>query len=88
MKEQIPLIYLCIHKRLEDKFQNEAFKLKDLFLIFARTYHINKKFHYAVLKELESLKLMQRLNQHTARVLKCSVDLENTSRIYKKVGLY
>ena len=88
MKEQTPLIYLCIHKRLEDKYQNELFKLKDLFSILGRIYHINKKFHYAVLKELENLKLMKRINQHTVKMLKCNVDLENTSKIYKKVGLF
>jgi hypothetical protein len=88
IKERIPLIYLCIHKRLEDKFQNKIFKLKDLFTILARMYHLEKKFHYVVLKELEKLELIARVNQHTAKILDCDIDLENTSKIYKKTGLF
>lgn len=88
MKEQIPIIYLYIHGRLEEKYHYEIFKLKDLFLIFARNYHINKKFHYAILKELENLKLIERTNQHSVRVIKCNVNLKNISKIYKKIGLF
>lgn len=85
---KIPVMYLCVHKRLKDKFSFETFPLKEVLWILGKIYHIKKKYHYPILKELEDFKLLNKINQNEVVLLKCNINLEDTSKIYRKVGLY
>ena len=86
---KIPLIYLLMHKRLKDKmFKKKCLEVKEAFGMFGFTYHINKKYNYPILKELENFKLIKRINKTQLVVLKNGFNINNTSKIYKSVGLY
>ena len=88
MKNRTPLIYLCIHKRLKERFRFHSFSVKELFWMLGKIYHIEKRFNYLVLKELEDYKLLKRINLREAQLLNCKINLENTSRLYRIAGLY
>ena len=88
MAEKIPIIYLCIHERLKERFQKRETHVKNVFEIFGKTYGIKKIFWYPVLKELQNYSLIERINKSVIVVLGNRIDLKNTSKVYKAVGLY
>ena len=85
---KVPLIYLCIHQRLKEKFRFQTFSNKELLWILGKVYHIKKIYHYPILKELEDFDLINRVNRNEIILLKSNVDLNNTSKIYRSVGVY
>ncbi len=85
---KVPIVYLCIHERLKEKFRFQTFSSKELLWILGKVYHIKKKFHYPILKELQNFNLIDRINRNEIVLLKSNVDINNTSKIYKSVGLY
>ncbi|KKN16038.1 hypothetical protein LCGC14_0980000 [marine sediment metagenome] len=85
---KVPIVYLCIHERLREKFRFQTFSSKEVLWILGKVYHIKKKFHYPILKELESFDLIDRINRNEIVLLKHNIDLNNTSEIYRSVGLY
>ncbi len=88
MIKKIPIIYLCIHERLKEKFNIQETHVKNVFEIFGKTYGVKKIFWYPVLKELQNYKLIERINRSVIVVLNKNIDLKNTSKVYKAVGLY
>ena len=56
-------MYLFIHNRLDEKFNNKEVPIKTVFEIFGKYYRIQKKFRYPILKELEDLKLVSKINK-------------------------
>lgn len=88
MKEKIPIIYLCIHERLKEKYCNQETHIKNVFEVFGKTYGIKKIFWYPVLKELQTYKLIERINRSVIVVSNNRIDLKNTSKLYKQVGLH
>lgn len=87
MIKKIPIIYLCIHERLKERFRNQETRIKNVFEIF-RTFAIKKIHWYLVLKELQNYRLVERINRSVIVVLNKNIDLKNTSKVYKEVGLY
>ena len=87
MIKKIPIIYLCIHERLKERFHNQETRIKNVFEIF-RTFAIKKIHWYLVLKELQNYKLIERINRSVIVVLSKNIDLKDTSKVYKSVGLY
>ncbi len=85
---KVPLIYLCIHERLKEKFHFEIFSNKELLWMLGKVYHIKRKFHYPILKELETFGLINRTSKNQIILMKNKIDLNNTSKIYRSVGLY
>lgn len=83
-----PIIYLCIHERLKEKFRFEAFSNKELLLLLGKVYHIKKKYHYSILQELENFNLISKVSRNQMVLIKSKVDLDDTSKIYQGVGLY
>jgi hypothetical protein len=54
------LMYGIIHRRLKDSIiGNEPICRKQLFTIFGKVYHIPKSKKYAVMRELEELKMIR-----------------------------
>lgn len=89
MKEKIHIVYLCIHQRLISNCSiNNEMKVRDLFSILGRIYHIPKKFFYPIMKELINLNLIERPNRKFIKILDSQLDLDDTSHIYQSVGMF
>ena len=87
-KEEMKLVYLCIQKRIKDRSKNGVIPKKEVFIVFSNIYHLQKKFWYPVLKEMVDLELLECPDKNTVRVLKNDTDLKDTSKIYRRLGLY
>ncbi len=88
MKEKIPIIYLEMHDRLFNKFGKEEFETKELIGIFGRVYHIRKNLRYAVLKDMIGFNLINKITKMRLSLIELKMDVNNTSKVYKQVGLY
>lgn len=85
---KIPLIYLCIHERLKDKFGYFEFPSKELRWMLGKIHHIKKEYHYPIIKELENFKLIAKVNRSHIVLKKINININDTSKIYRSVGLY
>ena len=86
---KVPLVYLFMHERLRKKSRGIIeIGIKDVFKMLGEVHHIKKEYRYPVLKELEDFKLISQVSRNKISVLKSSVDINNTSKIYRGVGLY
>lgn len=88
MGERINLIYLLIHKRLHEKFKEEEIKLEELFKVICKVHGINKQYRYLVLKELEEMKLVKRINSNYIKTLPPLINLDESSKLYQSIGMY
>jgi hypothetical protein len=75
-KEKIPIMHLCIHKRLidltDDNTLNKSERLmrrKDIWHLFGTIYHIPKEFKLVVLKEMEKFELVEFVNGNTIKII-------------------
>ena len=89
--EKVDVIYHCIHKRFTDRVSRVNGKIlarKEAEYIIANLYHIPKNLRSVVLKEMELLNLIRLNGKSEIRVLEPTTDLENTSAMFRKVGLF
>jgi len=80
-------MYLTIHQKFLEKSNGSTLSKKRAVIILANLYHVRHNLRYAVLKELENMKLIAFVNRREIEVKECKEDLEDTSVIYKKIGL-
>lgn len=90
MEERTPLMYLIIHEALIRNYKFRNISKVELFNIFSRYFRVKKVFWHVVLKEMENYNLIiYHLGRHPyIEINKPVVNLENTSHIYKSVGLF
>lgn len=89
--ENVDVVYHCIHKRFIDKIRktNDRFlRRKEADTIITRTYHFPKALSPVILKEMELLKLIRLENKSEIKVFDMTTDLENTSAMFRKVGIF
>jgi len=76
-----------MHKRLKEH-SNKGFLSRDKCIgIISRVYCLKRNYTIIFLKELENFELIAKEN-NTIRVLNSDIDVENTSEIYQKVGMF
>ena len=90
MEKKIPLMYLIMHETLIKNYQLSDVSKVELFNVFSRNFRIKKVFWYPMLKEMEDYKLLKYYSGRNSyiSILKPPIDLNNTSNLYKSVGLY
>ena len=84
MEKNVGLVYLCIHKKLLEYAPETK---KEAAVILMRNFHIPKSFVYAVLKELEMYGLVNNKNRQKMEIIDTK-PLENSSKLYKQVGMF
>lgn len=92
-KIKIGILYLCIHKKLDERAGfTRILPKKNFYRILGETFHVPKSMRVVVLKEMEKKGLVKDLGNrknNNIKVLKIDFDLENeVSRFYEWVGLY
>ncbi len=90
MEKQIPLMYLIIHRKLIEIHHVSDVSKVEVFNIFSRYYRIKKVFWYAILKEMQDHNLLTYYPGRNSyiSILKSPININNTSKIYKSVGLF
>ena len=81
-------MYLLIHHRLKEKYRNYPFDRKELCIILGKLYLTPKKLRDPIIKELKDFKLIKSSGLNKFEVIKNGFNINNTSKIFRAVGLY
>lgn len=88
MKSKIPLLYLCIHKRFDEKFGRRQFTQKQFYEVVTRLYHVKKRFAVGILYEMEKFNLIgikEKGRKGKISLKKNNVNLNDLSKIYRSI---
>jgi len=81
------IIHFVIQQKLWDKSRMGNMRIKKAIEIIRMFYHVNKRFTIVLIKELENLNLIKRLDRHNLIIHPCKFNWDNTSEVYNNVGL-
>lgn len=83
-------MYLVIHQALVKNYKFRDISKVELFNIFSRNFRVKKVFWYVLLKEMEDYSLVSyHIGKHPyIQISKPPINLDNTSHLYKSVGLF
>lgn len=82
-------MYLCVHKRLQTSAGISSIIHKKKFdVILARLYRLEKSMRVLVTTELIEMGLVEKQSDGHFKVNPAPVDLENTSALYQRMGLF
>ncbi len=88
-KEVIPCIfYFYIHYKLKEKFKVATVISTKEAMNFFFEWRIPTSIRPVIIKELEILNLIERVNKKTIKILDSDFTLEDVRAFYKAVGIY
>lgn len=88
-KEKIAIVYMCIHNRLCKNFGiGKTIKKRDVTYILGHTYHVPKQWLYPVIKEMINYGLLEDSGRFNVTILESKLNVEDTSMIYKGIGMF
>lgn len=92
-KLNIGILYLCIHKKLEERIGlSRLYPKEGFFRLMGETFHVPKNMRVCVQKEMENMGLIKEIGDKknsNIEVLKIDFDLENdSSKFYEWLGLW
>jgi hypothetical protein len=93
VKIEIGILYLCIHKKLEERINlGRIYPKKEFFRIMGETFHVPKHMRIIVLKEMQSKGLIKDLGckkNNNIYVNKIDIDMEkDMSKLYELAGIF
>lgn len=88
MRGKIPIMYLCIHKRVSDSTRGNIISKKKLIEIIGRLYHVEKRYAILVIEDLKIHGLFKDDRERYLKILPCTIDLEDTSKLYKSANFF
>lgn len=87
VKERIPCIfYLYIHTKLAERSTNSSLTYKEA-VSYLHEWRIPKHIRIIIIKELELLGLIKRINRDFIELKRPDINLDNISELYSLVGL-
>lgn len=88
-KEVIPCIfYFYIHYMLKEKFKEGAVLSTKEVMNFLFEWRLPTSIRPVIIKELEILNLIERINKKTIKINQSDFTLEDVRRFYSAVGIY
>lgn len=84
------VLYLSLYNQLCKLVGiNRLITRKQFFGKLGKHFLIPKRLRPVVLKEMELMELIKKIDRDTIKVLNCDIDLErDANKLYKKVGLF
>ena len=92
-KLNIGILYLCIHKKLEERIGiSRIYPKKGFYRLIGETFHVPKNMRVCVQKEMEKMGLIKEIGtkkNNDIEVLQVDFDLEkDSSKFYEWLGLW
>ena len=85
---KVPYIfYIYIHYRLHEKFGEKEVSIKDA-IRFLFEWRIIKPIRPIIIKELEMMGLVERINKRTIKINRSYFEPENIGEYYRNVGFH
>lgn len=88
MKRDVGLLYICVQKKLLENSKQNLISKKYACYLLANQFHIPQQLRYAILKEMENRGLVVSVNRQVIEIKELNEDLEDTSTIFERVGLW
>lgn len=90
MSLPINILYLALHNQLKKKYGiHGTISRKEFFIKLGKHHQITKHMGYLVIKEMEEMKLIKRLDRDNIKVLEIELDIEkDASKLYELAGIY
>jgi hypothetical protein len=90
MKRNLPNVFhLCLYNKLKAKAgMNMIITRTQFHYIVGKIYRIPKEFKYPLLKEMEIVGLLERVDKKWIKVLEPKLNSEDTSKIYRSLGMF
>jgi hypothetical protein len=90
MRLNIGLLYLSLHNLLKKKIGvNRTITRKDFFTILGKHFLIPKNIRVCIVKEMELMKLIQKVDRDTLKVLSYDLDIEtDANKFYQTLKLF
>lgn len=84
---KIPCVfYLYLHTKIAGRSINGRISIKEA-VSYLHEWRIPKEIRIAMIKEMETMELLKRIDRSCMEVKKPTIDLENINKIYEMVGL-
>ena len=86
-KREIPCIfYLYIHSKIKEKCRGGKIKEKEA-TDYLHEWRIPRVIRVAMIKELETMGLVEKIDRAYLRVNPCVIEIDNVTKIYELVGI-
>ena len=80
------IAYICFWEKAKERSFNGEISVKEFVLILLQSFHIQKKYVYPIIKEMEQDGFIKRINRRTLKVIELDINLEDTSKFYNNLG--
>lgn len=88
-KLKVGVLYLGLHNQLFKKYGTTIITRKEFFCKLGKHYMIPKNLRDFVIKEMEEVDLIKRVDRDNVEILKSSIDIEeDCNKIYEMAGIY
>lgn len=88
-KEVIPCVfYFYIHSKLKEKYRVGTMLSTKEVMKFLFEWRIPKELRPIIIKELEALELIERINKKTIKINTSDFTLNDVTEYYRAVGIY
>jgi hypothetical protein len=90
MRLNIGLLYLSLHNQLTKSVGfNKVITRKEFFCILGKHFLIPKNIRVCVIKEMELMNLVKRLDKENIKILDCDINIEkDVSKFYNTLELF
>ena len=90
MKREIPNVFhLCLYNKLKSHVGIDMMIRRTEFsYIVGKIYRIPNNFKYPLLKEMEIVQLLERVDKDWLKLLPSKLTMEDTSKIYRRLGMF
>jgi hypothetical protein len=90
MKINISLLYLSLHNQLQKSVGfDKTITRKDLFCILGKHFLIPKNVRVCIIKELELMKMIEKIDRDTIKILDYDLNIErDVNSFYKTLKLF
>jgi len=87
---EIGILYLGLHNQFIKKFGvNAIINRKKFYEKIGRFNQLPKDIRPLVMKEMEEMKLIERVNRDQIKILKCDINVEeDANKLYKLAGIF
>ena len=84
------ILYISLHNQLKKSVGlNRVISRKDLYTILGKHFLIPKNIRCCILKELELMNMVERLDKNTVKILDYDLDIEkDANKFYKTLELF
>jgi len=89
MKKDLDVIHFSLYHHMKKKYGYRPITKKEFFALLGRHFLVPKSLRICVYKEMEQLKLIEKIDKQTLRIADTIISIEESvGEYYRKMGFY